>query len=160
MNETSLSVAKNPRQENKFKPLFSSSKDEWNTPKSLYDQLDCEFHFNHDPCPESSTFRNSDGLGSWKERNFINPPYSQVKDWIKKGYEESLKGKLCVFLVASRTDAPWFHDYVLPYAKEIRFLRGRLKFSGFQKPAPFPSCVIVFGEAFSAKGFKGAECEC
>jgi site-specific DNA-methyltransferase (adenine-specific) len=132
------------RQGNKFKPLFSSLTDEWRTPKSLYTQLDQEFHFNHDPCPTSKGFRETDGLGDWKERNFVNPPYSQIKTWIKKGYEESLKGKLCVFLVASRTDSPWFHDYVLPYAKEIRFLKGRLKFNGYHKPAPFPSVVIIF----------------
>jgi site-specific DNA-methyltransferase (adenine-specific) len=126
------------------KVLFSSYSDDWNTPKTLYDQLDREFHFNFDPCPKSEGFRPTDGLGTWKERNFVNPPYSQVKIWIKNGYEQSLKGKLCVFLVASRTDAPWFHDYVLPYAKEIRFIRGRLKFNDSTKPAPFPSCIVIF----------------
>jgi site-specific DNA-methyltransferase (adenine-specific) len=135
------------------KILFSSVSDEWNTPKSLYEQLDKEFHFNHDPCPSyHHDFRTFDGLGNWKERNFINPPYSQVDIWIKKGYEESLKGKLCVFLVASRTDTRWFHNYVLPFAKEIRFLRGRLHFSGAKDHAPFPSCIIIFDERRGEKG--------
>lgn len=129
----------------KSRVVFSSLSDDWNTPKSLYEQLDKEFHFNHDPCPPSEGFRSNDGLGDWKERNFIDPPYSKVKVWIKKGYEESLKGKLCVFLVAARTDTKWFHDYVLPYATEIRFIRGRLLFDGAKHPAPFPSMIVVFG---------------
>jgi len=135
------------QQENKLKPLFSSLSDHWNTPKSLYEKLDQEFHFNYDPCPSSSSFRDFDGLGVWKERNFINPPFSQVAKWIKHGYGESQCGKLCVFLVASRTDTAWFHDYVLPFAKEIRFIRGRLRFNDSPDPlkrAPFPSCIIIF----------------
>jgi len=133
-----------PSLENKFKPLFSSLTDEWRTPQSLYEQLDSEFHFDHDPCPMVDGFRTCDGLGDWKQRNFINPPYSKVKTWIKHGYEQSVKGKLCVFLVAARTDTTWFHEYVLPYAKEVRFIRGRLNFSTGKFNAPFPSCIIVF----------------
>lgn len=30
--------------------LFSSSSDEWNTPQSVFDELDREFHFTLDPC--------------------------------------------------------------------------------------------------------------
>jgi site-specific DNA-methyltransferase (adenine-specific) len=105
--------------------------------------LDIEFDFDMDPCPVNSTF---DGLQVqwWGERNFINPPYKDVAEWIKKGYEESLKGKLCVFLVAARTDTRWFHNIVLPYAKEIRFIKGRLKFSGSKNSAPFPSMIVIF----------------
>jgi site-specific DNA-methyltransferase (adenine-specific) len=131
-------------QNKKLKPLFSSLTDEWRTPTSLYEQLDKEFNFNNDPCPLQKGFRWIDGFGSWKERNFVNPPYSHVKEWIKHGFEESLKGKLCVFLVASRTDTSWFHEYVLPYAKEIRFIRGRLDFGYGKYKAPFPSCIVIF----------------
>jgi site-specific DNA-methyltransferase (adenine-specific) len=141
------SLEKNVHQENKLKPLFSSLSDHWNTPKSLYEKLDQEFHFNYDPCPSSEGLHEFDGFGSWKERNFVNPPYSKVREWINHGYVESLKGKLCVFLVAARTDTAWFHDYVLPFAKEIRFIRGRLRFNDSTDPlkrAPFPSCIIIF----------------
>lgn len=33
-----------------LKPLFSHQSDEWETPKSIYDELDAEFHFTLDPC--------------------------------------------------------------------------------------------------------------
>ena len=82
--------------------VFSSLKDEWNTPESLYRNLNDEFHFDFDPCPNNPSF---DGLSiKWGNRNFINPPFSQWQKWVIKGYEEYKKGKLCVFLIAARTD--------------------------------------------------------
>jgi hypothetical protein len=51
-----------------------------------------------------------------------------------------------VFLVPARTDTRWFHDVVLPNAREIRFLRGRLKFGDAENSAPFPSMIVVFKE--------------
>ena len=122
--------------------LFSSISDNWNTPKSLYKQLNKEFLFDFDPCPQTPDF---DGLFiEWGARNFVNPPFSNWQKWVKKGYEEYLKDKTVVFLIAARTDTRAFHDYILPYAKEIRFIRGRLKFSGSKCPAPFPSMVVIF----------------
>ena len=122
--------------------LFSSLSDKWNTPQSLYKQLEKEFLFGFDPCPTNPDF---DGLFiEWGKRNFVNPPFSNWQKWIKKGYEEYLKDKTVVFLIAARTDTRAFHDYILPYAKEIRFIRGRLKFSGNKKDAPFPSMVVIF----------------
>ena len=82
---------------------------------------------------------------------FCNPPYGrQIGDWVQKGYEESQKpGTLVVMLIPSRTDASYFHDYILHgKADEIRFLRGRLKFTdedgNAKDAAPFPSAVIVW----------------
>lgn len=75
---------------------------------------------------------------------FVNPPYKQIKEWIKKGFEESLKGKTVVFLIPSRTDTAYWHDYVMK-ASEIRFIRGRLKFEGYGGgSAPFPSAIVIF----------------
>lgn len=46
-------------------------------------------------------------------------------------------------LIPSRTDTKWWHEYVMK-AKEIRFIKGRLKFSGHKNSAPFPSCIVIF----------------
>jgi len=121
---------------------FSSVRLDWNTPKAFYEELDKEFSFDYDPCPPNPQI---DGLSTeWGQRNFVNPPYGrELPKWIKKGYEEYLKGKLVVFLIPSRTDTRWWHEYIMK-AKEIRFIKGRLKFDDQKNPAPFPSCVVVF----------------
>ena len=92
---------------------------------------------------------------------FCNPPYGrQIGDWVQKGYEESQKpGTLVVMLIPSRTDTSYFHDYILHgKADEIRFLRGRLKFTDedgkAKDAAPFPSAVIVWRSPDMAQSVK------
>jgi len=127
---------------NKLKVHFSSLRLDWKTPKALYEELNREFDFNFDPCPTNPQF---DGISiEWKERNFVNPPYGrEIPKWIKKGFEEAQKGKLVVFLIPSRTDTRWWHDYCMK-ATEIRFIKGRLKFDDCGNSAPFPSCLVIF----------------
>lgn len=129
------------------KSLFSSESVHWATPKELYNKLDEEFHFNDDPCPLHSV---EDRLDTeWGTSTFMNPPYgTKICKWLKKAYEESLKGKTIVCLIPSRTDTKWWHEYVMK-AREIRFLRGRLKFGNATNSAPFPSCIAVFGGELS-----------
>ena len=38
-----------------MKAYFTSNSDEWETPQSLFDELDKEFHFDLDPCATTST---------------------------------------------------------------------------------------------------------
>lgn len=66
-----------------------------------------------------------------------------VNDWVKKAYEESLKGATVVCLLPARTDTKWFHNWVLGKA-EIRFIKGRLKFVGAPSSAPFPSMLAIY----------------
>ena len=122
--------------------LFSSNTDDWSTPVDFYEELTKEFNFNYDPCPLHSDF---DGLKTdWKERVFVNPPYSNVKDFLIKAHEElRKKSEVIVFLVPSRTDVKWFHKYVYHKAK-LRFIKGRLKFGGSKNAAPFPSMLCIF----------------
>lgn len=123
---------------------FSSQRLNWKTPKYVYEALDAEFHFDFDPCPPEPTF---DGLAnSWGQCNFVNPPYGrEVGKWLEKGWKEFQSGKTCVFLVASRTDTRWWHQYCMN-ATEIRFIKGRLKFDGHKNSAPFPSAIVIFSQ--------------
>ena len=74
--------------------MFSSKRDDWETPQAFFDKLDAEFHFTLDPC---STHENAkckkhftkaeDGLKqSWAgETVFCNPPYGKEQiRWIEK----------------------------------------------------------------------------
>ena len=103
--------------------------DNWATPDYILDPLIKEFGKMFDPCPLNSDF---DGLIiPWKKVNFVNPPYNN-KDkvaFIRKAYEESLKGKTSILLLPVTTELPVFHELVFPYA-ETRFIKGRVKFKG------------------------------
>ena len=116
-----------------------------NTPKAFYNQLDQEFHFDFDPCPPNPSFN---GLEvEWKGNVYINPPYGKaIKSWLEKGLKEIEIGncKVAVFLLPSYTDVKWFHEIVLPKSKEIRFIKGRLKFGDHNNSAPFASMLVVF----------------
>lgn len=70
---------------------------------------------------------------------YCNPPYGRgVGAWLAKARE----AELAVYLLPSRTDTAWWHDYALK-ADEIRFIRGRLYFSE-RGPAPFPSVILIY----------------
>ena len=130
-------------------------KDDWATPSYFYSELNKEFDFNFDPCPYMHNTDEWDGLQvDWKERNFINPPYSRkLKDaFVKKAIEESKKGKLCVMLIPVSTSTRLFHDHILPNKSEIRFVDGRIKFRGINTKGEFvtskagmhDSMVVIF----------------
>jgi hypothetical protein len=120
---------------------FMAVRETWRTPKAVFQTLDAEFNFDFDPCPPNPTFN---GLEiSWGHSNFVNPPYgNQIGLWLKKAFEERRQNKLSVFLIPSRTDTRWWHEYCMK-ANEIRFIKGRLKFDDQPNPAPFPSAIIV-----------------
>lgn len=129
--------------------------DNWATPKEFYDKLNAEFNFDFDPCPlnEGEITLDKDGLLiEWGQRNYINPPYSRTlkEAFVKKAIEESKKGKLCVMLLPVSTSTKLFHDYTQPNAKEIRFIKGRIKFVGINtkgelvnNKAPMHDSMIV-----------------
>lgn len=122
---------------------FSSKRQDWRTPKWLYDELNEEFQFDHDPCPPNPIV---DGLTSdWGSMNFVNPPYGrELKHWVYKAWWEKRRGKSSVMLIPARTDTSYWHDVIFPFASEIRFVPGRLKFDDGKNSAPFPSAVVIF----------------
>lgn len=129
--------------------------DNWKTPKKLYDELNSEFNFDFDPCPYSESTPIFDGLKrSWGKSNFVNPPYSRkLKElFILKGIEELKNGKSSVFLIPVSTSSKIFHDVIKKYAKEIRFIKGRIKFEGKLSngnissfPSRHDSMLVIFG---------------
>jgi site-specific DNA-methyltransferase (adenine-specific) len=136
--------------------IFSSNTDEWATPKNLFRALDAEFNFTLDPCADETNAKCAryfteadDGLAQpWDGIVFMNPPYGRdIGKWVKKAYEESLRGATVVCLIPARTDTAYWHDYAMQ-ADEVRFIRGRLHFGGEHERtahnAPFPSAVVVF----------------
>lgn len=136
--------------------MFSSKTDMWETPQTLFDRLNKEFHFTLDVCAtaENAKCRNffspeDDGLmQKWFGTCWMNPPYgAEIGKWVKKAYEFATYGDggTVVCLLPARTDTKWWHDYCMN-AAEIRFVRGRLKFGNSKNSAPFPSAIVIFNQ--------------
>jgi site-specific DNA-methyltransferase (adenine-specific) len=132
--------------------LFSSKKEDWETPQDLFDELDKEFHFTVDVASSNDNYKvkkhytkKEDGLlQNWdNEVVWCNPPYGrQIGQWVHKAFYSRAN---TVMLLPARTDTKWFHEYI--YKKnfvKIRFLKGRLKFGNSKNSAPFPSMIVIF----------------
>jgi hypothetical protein len=99
-----------------------------------------------------------DGLAQpWAGRVYLNPPYgSVIGAWLEKlarAYQ-ARQVPAAVALVPARTDTAWFRwldDCALC------FIQGRLRFSGAENSAPFPSVAAYFGAdpAAFARNFAG-----
>jgi site-specific DNA-methyltransferase (adenine-specific) len=137
----------------KTETLFSRRSDEWETPQEFFQELDKEFHFDLDACAsdenhkcdmyytaaDNGLSKNWGGHAVW-----CNPPYSNVKAWVRKAYYEGHKpNTVVVVLVFSRTDTKWWWNYV-QHKAEVRFVKGRIKFGGSENNAPFPSALIIY----------------
>jgi len=147
--------------ENKLSVHFSSRKIEWSTPQDVFDSLNIEFGFTTDVC---STHENAkcenhytieeDGLSrKWTGVCWCNPPYARnvMAKWVRKAYDSSLSGATVVCLIPARTDTKMWHNYIWDKSRheprkdvQIRYVEGRLKFSGCKDSAPFPSAVVIF----------------
>lgn len=134
--------------------MFSSETCEWETPQSLFDQINSEFHFTLDVCatPKNAKCdrfftRAEDGLKQFWGHDTVwcNPPYGrEVGKWVQQAFDTHwVNSNTIVMLLPARTDTKWFHRYIYGKA-EIRFLRGRIKFSGSKNSAPFPSMIVIF----------------
>jgi len=135
--------------------MLRSKSVEWETPQALFDELNREFNFTLDPC---ATVENAkckkfftkemNGLSkSWRgESVFLNPPYGDsLKLWIRKAVYSARFCKVIVALLPVRTGNKWFHSYIYNKA-EIRFIKGRLKFSK-KLSAPFDSMIVIWRNA-------------
>lgn len=148
--------------------LFSSKREDWETPPDLFAQLDAEFGFTVDVAANvanakcaafygpASPLDVQDALSTdWGSfRCWMNPPYArglQAK-FVAHAAMQARLGALVVALLPARTDTKAFHQHIWdarqhrprPWVKEVRFLPGRLKFVGATDAAPFPSMIVVF----------------
>jgi len=147
-----------------WRTIHSSENDTWRTPKPLFDRLHREFEFELDAAalkhtalldsyygPDHLDVGRTDALAlqDWEGQSiFVNPPYGRkVGDWVKKGWEESLKGKTVVMLVMACTDTIWWHNWAWQ-ADQIRLMKGRVPFrredGSKASSAPKGSAILVF----------------
>lgn len=157
--------------------LFSTGKNNWQTPPALFKALHDEFHFTVDGAADDLNHLLPRWFGPGSEegedaltvnwtggRLFVNPPYTNVKEFVNKGYRQR-ECALSVFLIPARTDTRYWHECIWDQTKHDwrdgvkgRFIKGRVKFinpdsallrgtkmNGSNNSAPFPSAIIIFG---------------
>lgn len=134
---------------------LANGSQEWETPPEFFAALDAEFGFVLDAaasvdnalCPIFYYAEMDALLFEWRWYDgpvWCNPPYgNQIGRWVAKCAEEGQYVPV-VMLIPARTETAWWHEYVMERAAEIRFVRGRLRFSGANVDAPFPSAVVIF----------------
>ena len=138
--------------------LFSSKNLDWVTPDGLWQQLDAEFGFGLDAAASVENTKCSDFFTEaddaltqdWSGYGTVwcNPPYGRnLGQWMMKCALEGERTPV-VALVFARTDTRWCHDWGMDAesSAEIRFIRGRVKFTrgNVVGPAPAPSMVVVW----------------
>lgn len=148
---------------------FSSESKEWYTPFSFIEKvIEAMGGIDLDPCADPSRAvpaaehftKEDDGLvRDWRGRVYMNPPYGRgddgIEPFIRKVIHEYESGRVSavVALVPAKTDTRWF-QLLRDFPR--CFLRGRLKFSGHENSAPFPSAAFYLGdnEAAFIEAFK------
>ena len=152
-------------------PLLTTGKDHWETPDDLFASYHHVYPFVLDAAANHGNHKVSRWFGPGGEKPnaltvtwpldvghvWLNPPYSKglQQKFVRKALlEVQVFTRLVGFshhvicLLPARTDTKLFHDVILPHAKHVNFLKGRLKFKEKGKPsensAPFPSMIVIF----------------
>lgn len=132
--ENVLSILRNQKR----KPTHGN---EFCTPDFFYESLDREFNFIYDAactkenCKTKKGAFNKNSLeNDWPHNGWIwlNPPYGNWKDWVKKVQNEAINGAKIVMLVPPVMICTRYFSEFLP--KEIRFIVGRISFELDGKP--------------------------
>ena len=133
--------------------------DEYGTPQNLFNQACIDFNIH--PTIDICASKNNHVVREYcdKELNcltkffnedfFMNPPYSQVAEFMEFAYTQHKEQNVDVLiLIYSKTDTKWWHKYVEGIA-EVHFIKGRIKFNDHigiptKNSAPYPSCWIIY----------------
>jgi len=133
----------------------------WITPKEFFQPLREEFDLRIDTAASASNAmmpilfdKERDAFKQdWRGlRAWCNPPYgrSEIYKWVQRCATGG--ASIVVALLPARTDTRWFHDFI--YKKrgvEIRFVKGRIRFSGTTGAGKFPSMVVIFKQTRGVK---------
>jgi len=153
-----------------WKIIHSSARDDWRTPRWLFERLDREFRFTLDAAasPHNALCHNylmnpaglvadwSRTLSGDPQAVFVNPPYGRgVGKWVEKSIQEQAKGATVVMLMSACTDTIWWCRS-WDFANEIRFITGRVKFLNDRREevkngAPKGSAILIFRPYGGAK---------
>jgi site-specific DNA-methyltransferase (adenine-specific) len=125
-------------------------KDQWETPASVFDPVHHEFGITLDVCAEPHNTQcphffspEMDGLVQDWGHNicWMNPPFSQVKRWLRKALDSAQAGATVICLVKHTPGVGWWRQLIPPDA-EVRAL-GRVRFVGAKHQSPFDVALVI-----------------
>lgn len=136
---------------------FKSTNQSWETPDDLFKKIDSKFNFTRDVCASEANTKcklfwsefDSCLDKEWSGINWMNPPYKNMKQFVKKAYEQR-HNAVTVLLIPARTNTKWWHEWCMK--GEILFICGRPKFKGCIYGLPQPLALVVFGKNCGTMG--------
>jgi len=142
-----------------------TDKDDWLTPKWIYEPIDQHDGIYLDPCAGEDTYIGEanprprsgwDGLEyEWEGVCFVNPPFSEKVAWAEKCVEEAQRSRVeRVYLLSPdcASHKSFWHAWIEPHAQFTCFFEGRVKYvdpaTGEEAGNPsFGSALHVFGDS-------------
>lgn len=145
--------------------MADETRQEWGTPRAVFEALHREYGFTVDVCASALNYKlpahltKEDNALSclWTgERTYCNCPYISIDPWLAKWNEP----ELAYFLLPARTFNDWWLKYH-PWAKRTEYFIGRMKF----EPPPgvkvssvdFPIVGLVFGDIVPGVVYRDAK---
>lgn len=146
-----------------MKVMKNAGHNDWRTPPWLWRRLDTDYGFEVDaaarpdntlcrlfisPAMDATTAAPWDRyLEQGRRQFFLNPPFNNIEPFLARAWEAANRGARVVCLLPARVEVTWAHEIVYPFAHEIFFVKGRVRYyHGSRNGKPnFPSMVVVFG---------------
>ena len=144
-----------------------SVRQDWGTPQAFFNYVEECFGltFTLDACASDYNYKVSQFYTKEDnaliqepcyEKIWMNPPFGHggklQRTFIEKAVEWSGKNEVWC-LIPSRTDTRLFHEIIVPNAKNIYFIKGRLNFEGPNREgcnnSTFPSMLVRFRKCIS-----------
>lgn len=151
----------------------ATERDNLGTDPALFANLDARFEFTIDVAATAANAKcgmfispRVDGLSRpWVGRVWCNPPYSQIRPWVQKAWNEWRDSRqrspsldlIVMLLPANRPEQAWWQDHVEPHRDRtdsplrVEFLRGRQRFVlpgaesiGPNERPPFGCCLLIW----------------
>jgi len=125
-------------------------RDEWETPKKLFDNLNKQYHFDIDACANKNNkkvnlffndfeFKNVGWSGVW-----MNPPFSKAKHMFEHFFDVVVHG-VAIYRCDNLETKIW-QDIILPNCDWIFIPKGRVVYEGMKgNGSRFPSALIGVG---------------
>lgn len=133
-------------------------RDYYQTPQYIYNWMDSIYEFDIDLAANKDNAKNSNFITEeadsltidwhlYGKTGWLNPPYSDIKSWVRKAALESSHGFTTVMLINTPNGEKIYRN-VFYKASEIIFINGRLAFIGANgKPKAGNtrgSCIVIF----------------